>query len=119
MRSWAEQWVMLLGAVTVTIPILVAGIVKIILALQGVSQKVDALEIKVDGRLTQLLERTATASRAQGVEAGRGEMVVPATSAAPVTVDEEHLVVGIPVPTPPILLLPVETPDKEGKSGKE
>lgn len=115
MREWAQQWVIFLGAITVAIPILAAGIVKIILALQGVSEKVDKLEVKVDGRLSQLLERTASASRAQGVEAGRGEMIVPATTATPAVIEEEHLVVGIPTPMPPVLLVPVEAPEEKKK----
>ena len=93
MAGWSfNEWMVF---VTVGLVALIGAIataaVKIIGALQGVGIKVDAVETsvaavkgdvnllegKVDGRLTQLLERTAVASRAEGVDAGRGEVVVP------------------------------------------
>ena len=73
MSHWSvESWVTLLGAMGVLSGVIATGVVKVITALQQVSGKVDALEIKVDGRLTQLLERTAGLAHAEGVEAGRG-----------------------------------------------
>lgn len=108
--NWTPETVVIVSTAIITA--ITAGIVRIILALKDVSSQVQALEIKVDGRLTQLLERTAMASRSEGLEAGRGEMVVPVVPARPRTpfVDpaKEHLVVEIPVPMPPVVLLPTE-----------
>ena len=110
MGAWSpEQWGIFFGAVAVLIGALAGASVTVINAMNGVSSKVDALEVKVDGRLTQLLERTASSSRAEGVVAGRGEIVQTGQPGpSPVNGDTDHLVVPIPVPTPPILLLPIE-----------
>lgn len=123
MRMWSpEQWALVLGGVTTIIAGISTAAVKIIIALKGVEHKVDALEVKVDGRLTQLLERTALASRAEGVTVGRGEVAgtpaAPEAPPAPVALAGDELVIGIPIPTPPILLVPVEGEIKpvEGES---
>lgn len=82
--------------------------------------KVNMLEVKIDGRLTQLLERTAIASRLEGVDVGRGQMAaipVPTVTTVvdPAQIQEDGtLVVGVPNnPTPPVLLVPVEEQGKE------
>ena len=116
MAAWdPTQWGVFFGAVAVLIGAIAAGAVTIINAMNGVSGKVDALEVKVDGRLTQLLERTASSSRAEGVVAGRGEVVQPGQAGpSPIAAEGDHLVVPVPIPTPPILILPVEK-EREGR----
>lgn len=127
MHSWSpEQWTMFLGALGLVCGSVIAAMataaVKIIAAMQGVSGKVDALEIKVDGRLTQLLAQTAAASSAEGRELGRGEMIVPAllpvgAEVKPVEVpfdpNAEKLVIALPEPVPTVVLVPM--PAKEEK----
>lgn len=123
MGSWTpEQWAIFFAAIIGVIGAIAGSAVTVINALHGVSSKVDALEVKVDGRLTQLLERTAMASKAEGVVVGRGEMAavsVPqvATAVEPSQVQEDGtLVIGVPNnPTPPVLLVPV----KENEEGKQ
>lgn len=68
------EWASFFGAVALLIGALAAAAVTVINALHGVSNKVDMLQVKVDGRLTQLLERTAVASRLEGVDVGRVQM---------------------------------------------
>lgn len=113
MSGWSPEAfgavvVLIIGAIT-------TGAVKIIGALKVVETKVDKLEVKVDGRLTQLLERTATASKAEGVDVGRGQMAaaIPVPAAAPSVEPSQvqpdgTMVIGLPVPTPPVLLVPIE-----------
>lgn len=121
MSDWTpDSWALFLGSVGILVGIVSAGIVKIIGALRDVAVKVDKLEVKVDGRLTQLLERTASSSRAEGVDVGRGQMALPVSVPVPVqapvtTIDPAHeqddgtMVIGVPSnPTPPVLLVPVE-----------
>lgn len=129
MRGWSPETIALILGLLTTLSValigaLATGAVRIINALKGVETKVDALEIKVDGRLTQLLERTASSSRAEGVVVGRGEMsTVPIPQVtAPVEASQPQadgtLVIGVPNnPTPAVLLLPVE--DKGEKEKKE
>lgn len=121
MGAWLpEQWGIFFLSLVSVIGAIVGGAVTVINALKGVGGKVDALEVKVDGRLSQLLERTASASKAEGVVVGRGEMAtipVPAVAAAvnPSQVQEDGtLVIGLPIPTPPVLLVPVDEAKKAG-----
>ena len=122
MRGWSPEMVALvLGGITAVIGALATAAVKVIGALQGVETKVDKLEIKVDGRLSQLLAQTASSSRAEGVIVGRGEMAtVPVPSVTPTVeasqVQEDGtMVIGLPVPTPPVLLVPVANGEKKEK----
>lgn len=116
MSSWSPQdWGVFFLSLISVVGAIAAAAVTVINALKGVSTKVDALEVKVDGRLTQLLERTATASKAEGVVVGRGEMAtmpvpVVTTAVDPTTVQEDGtMVIGVPNnPTPPVLLVPVD-----------
>jgi hypothetical protein len=97
----------------------IAAVAAVIAAWRGAktNQKVDLLEVKVDGRLSQLLAQTQYASRAEGVVAGRAETSVPEVVAAPLLVPPSAMaeadakgavVIGIPAnPTPPMLLVPV------------
>jgi len=104
MEHWdVNQWVTLLGAVGILAGVLATAVVKVITALQKVAGKVDALEIKVDGRLTQLLERTAQTYRAAGIEAGRGEMIVPVPARDPALLPA-HILAPIPIPLPVVVV---------------
>lgn len=98
MRQWTvDQWISFIGALGIFVGAAAGAIataaVKIINALRGVENRVSALEVKVDGRLEELLARVASDERAKGVEAGRGEIVVPIASIPPTitlgTVPEE------------------------------
>ena len=109
--QWSPEWVII--AVTTVVGAMATAAVKIIGALKGVETKVDALEIKVDGRLTQLLARTEEASRAQGLAAGRGEMIVPSQRSLAPVVGPDHLIVEIPAEPPPIVLLPTKEKENE------
>lgn len=89
MKSWsAEQWVTFFGALGLFSSVVIAAIttaaVKIIGALQNVETKVNQLEVKVDGRLSQLLAARTIADTATGREQGRGEMIVQVPLPLPV-----------------------------------
>lgn len=120
MAAWTpEQWGIFFGAVAVLVGAIATAAVTVINALRGVSAKVDALQIKVDGRLTQLLERTASASKGEGVEIGRGQMAtvpIPPVSATvdPSQVQEDGtMVIGLPTPVPPVLLVPINNGEEK------
>lgn len=129
MTQWTpDQWVMFLGALGALVTLLVASVIKIIMALQGVeskvammkvevegavkavggtvdtvAQKVDTYKIQVDGRLEKLMEQIDQASFARGREEGRAELVVPIPTAPPtfiVVPTAQPIAVPAEVPTP-------------------
>ena len=133
MVHWtASDWALIMGAVGAVVTALTAALVSMIGAVRGVANKVDMLEVKVDGRLTQLLAQTAAASNAAGRELGRGETIV--TSAPPVgagaalgtglvpsevpfDASASKLVIGIPEPVPTVVLVPM--PEKKDEPGNK
>lgn len=62
----------ILLAVIVSIPPTIASVVAVIVAIVN-SRKIEDLHILINSRLTQLLEQTAKASKAEGITIGENK----------------------------------------------
>lgn len=85
MTHWSPtEWATFIGSIVGLVTAITTGLIAVIKALYSVSDKVTALTVQVDGRLTELLQQTAQLAHAQGLEAGRGTMIVPDPDYLPV-----------------------------------
>lgn len=92
MSHWSPaEWATFLGSIVAVVTAISSGLIAVIKALHNVSEKVVALTVQVDGRLDELLRQTAQLAHAEGLEAGRGTMIVPDPDYMPVRLPREDL----------------------------
>lgn len=78
MDQWRpEDWAVFVAAMVSLVGAIAAAAVKIILAIHGVQDKVDKLQTDINGHVEELMKSKTALAHAEGVEAGRGQAVVP------------------------------------------